>query len=180
MGRELRMVPPNWEHPKYTEDDAPNYKRVGQYKPMFDEQYTPALNEWLENHYKWERGEHEDQKNPETKLKYRHYAQWSGNPPDVEFYRPYEDSEATWFQAYQTVSEGTPVSPPFATKEELVNYLVDNGDFWDQERGRGRKYSREAAEYLVNGGYAPSFAIINGKGYEGAEIATVPLNETHP
>lgn len=22
MGRELRMVPPNWQHPKYTDDDG--------------------------------------------------------------------------------------------------------------------------------------------------------------
>jgi hypothetical protein len=31
-------------------------------------------------------------------------------PPDHP-----RDKEATWFQAWKTVTEGTPVTPPFAT-----------------------------------------------------------------
>ena len=39
MGREIRMVPPNWEHPK---DDN------GNDLPMFDEEYSVARKEWLD------------------------------------------------------------------------------------------------------------------------------------
>lgn len=38
MGRELRSVPANWEHPK---------KDNGEYQPMFNEYYGDALNEWI-------------------------------------------------------------------------------------------------------------------------------------
>jgi hypothetical protein len=40
-------------------------------------------------------------------------------PPDHP-----QDKEATWFQAWETVTEGTPVTPPFATTDELVDYLA--------------------------------------------------------
>jgi hypothetical protein len=38
MGREIRRVPPNWEHPK----DAD-----GNYKSMYDWEYETAAREWL-------------------------------------------------------------------------------------------------------------------------------------
>ena len=64
-------------------------------------------------------------------------------PPDHP-----QDKEATWFQAWETVTEGTPVTPPFATTDELVDYLVTRGDFWDQERGDG-PWDRKSAEEFV-------------------------------
>jgi hypothetical protein len=70
--------------------------------------------------------------------------------------------DATWYQLWETVSEGTPVTPPFATKEELVQYLVEHGDFHDQYRRqegvKGFKctpWSRDEAESLVFGGGWP-------------------------
>lgn len=36
------------------------------------------------------------------------YWEWESNPPDRESYRPYKDEEGTWYQLYETVSEGTP------------------------------------------------------------------------
>lgn len=118
MGREIRKVPPNWDHPKTPE---------GHYQPMFNETF---------------KGE--------------------GNPL---FYRTWKDEKATWYQLWETVSEGTPVSPPFATREELIEYLVTNGDFWDQQRRREgctvmncAPWSRKQAEKFVNSiGWAPSF-----------------------
>ena len=75
--------------------------------------------------------------------------------------------KATWWQVYETVSEGTPVSPPFATPDELIDYLVAHGDFWDQQRReRGDTimnndpWSREQAEAFVRGpGWAPSMVV---------------------
>lgn len=163
MGREIRRVIPHWEHPKSEPSQTwrrGRYVTEERYKPMFDESYTDALNEWQKNHELWEKHEHPDQAEyPEETAKHRHYAEWNGNAPDVEYYRPdWKPEEATWYQVYETVSEGTPVTPPFATKEELIEYLVENGDFWDQRRREDGNSSmecgpwpREQAEAFVNG-----------------------------
>lgn len=157
MGRELRMVPPNWEHPKVMRANG----QEG-YQPMFDQRFEDAASEWKAAFTKWEAGER-----PEwfsDKYKDNEYWEYNGGPPDREYYRTWTDEDGTWFQVWETVSEGTPVSPPFETKGELIEYLVANGDYWDQSRRReGRTtmncdpWSREAAEKFVNGpGWAPS------------------------
>ena len=80
------------------------------------------------------------------------------------------------------MSEGTPVTPPFATREELIDHLVEGGDDWDRKRGRPG-YSRESATAFVNAGWAPSFVVtvsdrmVRGvRGVEAAEaLFTKPL-----
>lgn len=179
MGREIRRVIPNWEHPKYTNDDAPYSNRVGQYRPLFDEDYETAIAEWIDNHQKWLLGEHEDQKNGQNS-EYKYYAQWNGNAPEVEQYRPkWPEGSATWYQVYETVSEGTPVTPPFQTQDELIDYLVTNGDFWDQHRREDRTssmpcepWSRQSATNFVKGhGWMPSMIIANGEVLSGSKLA---------
>lgn len=84
------------------------------------------------------------------------YWEYEGAPPDPEYYRPiFAEGEATWYQVYETVSEGTPVTPPFATKQELIDYLVEYGDFWDQHRGEGG-WPREAAKRFAEEEWAVS------------------------
>ena len=53
------------------------------------------------------------------------------------------------------------VTPPFATTDELVDYLATRGDFWDQERGDG-PWDRKSAEEFVKAGWAPTL-IVTGK-----------------
>ena len=75
----------------------------------------------------------------------------------------------TWYQMYETVSEGTPETPAFETKEELVDYLVEHGDFSYQRSPEiFGKPSREAAKAFVDQGYAPS--MVMSRGPEGLEI----------
>ncbi len=70
------------------------------------------------------------------------------------------------------MSEGTPVSPPFATEDELIDYLAKNGDEWDQKRG-DRPWGRQQAERFVRGGgWAPSFAVVDGQMMSGVEAVT--------
>lgn len=153
MGREVRQVPPNWEHPK---DDN------GNYKSMFDRNYQDKMAEWITNHQLWLEGKHPDQLTGD-RSECKFFAQWNGDAPDIDYYNIfYTADEATWFQLYETVSEGTPVSPPFATKEELAEYLAENGDFWyqsDQKRGGSfrTKPTLEQARSLVDTGWAMSF-----------------------
>lgn len=154
MGREVRRVPPNWEHPC---DDR------GQYLPLHDRSYDDVASEWVRECQAWSDGTH-----PELGSEYakgcRYYWEWADDPPKREHYRPDFAEDPTWFQVYENVSEGTPVTPPFPTKEELVDYLSTHGDFSEQRRaeseGRSvRPPSRESAEAFVESGYAPSFVV---------------------
>lgn len=174
MGREIRMVPANWEHP--VSRDVYGRERL---QPMYDETFSTAAREWKAGFLKWESGERPDyfEDRPEG----YEFWEWDVQPPSREYYRPWSDDEATWFQLWETVSEGTPVSPPFSTKEELADYLADNGDFWDQKRCIEPDWDRlwggtpgvsgwgkERAYRFVNVGWAPSMVatsagVIDGK-----------------
>lgn len=156
MGREIRRVIPNWEHPRYTAEDAPFHDRIGAYKPLLDESYAAAKRDWLEGLAKWEAGER-----PSYWTAGEHseeFWEWDGQPPQRGDFRPdWPEGSATWFQFYETVSEGTPLSPPFATENELIEWLSTHADFW----GHGPR-SRESAERMVRSGWAPSAVFVNG------------------
>lgn len=173
MGREIRKVPANWDHPKKVD----HYGRE-RMQPMFDDTFASAASEWKENFLKWEAGERPSHFTDEEKD--YEYWEWESSPPDREYYRPWSDDEATWFQAWETVSEGTPVSPPFETEDELIQYLADNGDFWDQKRCKepdweaifgGRPgisgWGLEQAERFVRSKWAPSMIVSDGRMMDG-------------
>lgn len=161
MGREIRMVPPNWEHPKYDRDTARYAERVGSYIPLYDKTFEDAAAEWKAEFAQWEAHTHPDW-NPER----GEFWEWHGGPPDSDCYRPAFTEDPTWLQVYETVSEGTPVTPPFATREELVDYLVSAGG-----------HSREAATALVSEGWAPSMVITGGKIYMGIDASALTSGE---
>jgi hypothetical protein len=149
MGREIRRVPLGWEHPRYTENDC--YDKIGQLRPCYDQDFPTASAEWREEYAKWKPEEHDG-------MEYWEYA----NAPDRETCRPMFTEEPTWWVVYETVSEGTPVTPAFATAEELIDYLTKHGDYWAQEYGDAPP-SREACEKFVKGsGWAPSMMIVDG------------------
>ena len=150
MGREIRRVPPNWKHP--TDD-------LGRFIPLLDEDYETALRFWIENYQLWKAGKH-----PNQNKKYAYYWERDGGPPQPDGYRPKYDNDPTWYQVYETVSEGTPLTPPFETKKALIDYLVNEGDFWD-----GR-WCEAAAQRFVEREWAPSGAIVNGKFYTSKNI----------
>jgi hypothetical protein len=150
MGRKIRKVPANWDHPKQ------EGRYDGRLQPMFDETFEKAAAEWKAEFAKWESGERDSYCSEESKT--LEYWEWNGGPPHRAYYRPWKDEEAVWFQVWETVSEGTPVSPPFATEAELVDYLATNGDFWDQKRGDG-PWERAAAASFVGSGLAPSLVV---------------------
>ncbi len=69
-----------------------------------------------------------------------------------------------WWQVWETVSEGSPVTPAFATAAGLVDHLVAVGDAWDQGRGRPG-WERAAAESFVRVGFAPALTMIGGESF---------------
>src|SRR5690606_25679196 len=91
----------------------------------------------------WEAGTHPDRDDDAP----RYFWEWEGAPPDEEYYRPKWTEPATCYQVYETVSEGTPVSPVFETLDELVAWLVEKG------------YSPEAARAFAETGWAPSLVV---------------------
>jgi hypothetical protein len=172
MGREIRRVPKGWEHPKYTAEDAKHSNWVGTFKPLHDDDYETVMAEWVKNHELWQKGEHPDQKEGGRALEFKFYAQWHGNAPDPDYYRPKWEQPADCYQLYETVSEGTPLTPVCETPEALVDYLVNHGDDWG--RKEGKRWSRAAAEAIIKEQSCCSFAVVDGKFYDGPETLTIP------
>lgn len=124
MSREVRRVPPNWEHPR-----GPD----GYYIPLFDNPYSEAARNWDLEKEQWERGFRRDHSKDEVVFirrsrgeKYS-YIEWNGERPRPEQYMPeWPESERTHYQIYETTTEGTPISPVMASPEELAHWLADN------------------------------------------------------
>ena len=57
MGREVRRVPADWQHPKEQKPDWRTGRMVEGYKPLFPgERYQPAVDEWDEECAMWKAG----------------------------------------------------------------------------------------------------------------------------
>lgn len=57
------------------------------------------------------------------------YDDWDGGPPDPRVHRreSWREDEATNWQLYENVSEGTPVSPKFEKLEDLLDWMRAQG-----------------------------------------------------
>jgi len=119
MGREVRRVPPDWDHEKYS--DQPLGDRFGK-----------ELDDWLKGYFEWQKGYRysrlvEKWIPIEEEYKQYPYTDFAGERPNVTDYMPdWNESERTHYQAYENVTEGTPISPVFATEEEMIDWLVEN------------------------------------------------------
>lgn len=163
MGREVRMVPPAWEHPKYPQDDPEEYRR-GRYIPLFESGYAEAAAKWDEGWAKWQAGLTEnyggDEKWAPIEPKYAgmRYTDYAGSRPSPDDYMPdWAPEQRTHFMMYEDTSEDTPKSPAFATAEELARWLADTG---------ASAFGDSTASYdewlsTIRRGWAPS-AIIQG------------------
>jgi len=96
MSREVRRVPASWQHPR---DDR------GEYRPLLAD--YRAAQEYRNPHHECYDSE--------------------GVDPDPADYMPvWPESEKTHLQMYETVTEGTPLSPVMDTPEKLARWLADN------------------------------------------------------
>lgn len=159
MGREIRRVPVGWEHPT-----NPYCMHLGQscskkppfkcFRPLHNDSYTVRANRWLQDLKEFKPNEHA-----------QYFWDWDGMPPDKESYRPeWKEEECNGWVVYETVSEGTPVTPVFFTAEDLIEYLVTYGDFWDQGKGSGGWTRSNAEEFVRNSGWVPSMIAVVGQG----------------
>jgi len=136
MGREVRRVPYDWQHPKNEFD---------RYKPLFPgERYEANATGFMEK------------ANAEG---LQEAIDWYGQAPDQNDYMPnWPESERTHYMMYEDTSEGTPISPAFATPEELARWLADTG---------ASSFGSNTASYegwlrVAKGGWAPSAVSIGG------------------
>jgi hypothetical protein len=100
MGREIRMVPPDWRHPTEWHKDWRTGRRVLRFKPLFKAGWSERMAEWDQAN--------EPRPNPDDSM-----PEWSAD-------------EATHLMMYENTSRGTPISPVFATPEDLARWLADN------------------------------------------------------
>lgn len=97
MGREVRRVPTNWQHPK---NEQGHYIPMHKHMTYNAEEIKEGLQDgWLKN------------EPPNYGLDIM--PQW-------------EDAERTHLQMYENTTEGTPISPVMATAEELAQWLADS------------------------------------------------------
>jgi hypothetical protein len=154
------MVPADWVHPKkYGEERL---------QPMLDRSFDKAIREWFAGYEAWQKGTR-----PEGSEEFENYWEWECTPPDPTYYMPdWPEEQKTHLMMYETTSEGTPISPAFATPEELARWLADNG---------ASSFGRNTATYeqwlkVCKGGWAPSAIMSNGKIMSGVEA----LSEINP
>lgn len=147
MGREVRMVPKDWQHPKDQRFTGEQSRYLALYEGSW---YADRLSDWEEESAKWARGEYPDYVDDESKN--LTYEEWGGEKPDPADYMPnWPESERTHYMMYEDTSEGTPISPAFETPEELARWLADTG---------ASSFGNSTATYeqwlkVCKGGWAP-------------------------
>lgn len=117
---EIRRFPCWWRHPRDEE---------GGYVPTIDRTYEEALADYRYSERLWALRRHPIQIMwPERTAGYSH-EQWEGQPPDPRYYRreSWQESEADCVALYETLSEGTPLSPPFQDVEDLRQWMLGAG-----------------------------------------------------
>jgi len=82
---------------------------------------------------------------------------YEGQRAEAEAWEPTDPPEGDGWQLWETVSEGSPVSPVFATADELAGWMSDlaRGDRW---------VPPAAAAKFIADGWAPSFVGTPGTG----------------
>lgn len=67
------------------------------------------------------------------------------------------------YQIWETVSEGSPITPVFETPEELARWCVENNNGKYNLAGSGAKPSYDGWMAFIQEGWAPSMVMTGGK-----------------
>lgn len=180
MGREIRMVPPGFEHPR-----KPN----GDYIPLRKGPFTKVLAEWDEENAHWAAGEVLDYSTwperrtfkPRGETPSETYEEYAGKRPlQSDFMPEFEEGTATMLCMYENTSEGTPISPAFSTPEKLARWLAETG----ASAFGGMTATYEQWLSTCKSGFAPSMVMEVGpagnKMMSGVEALTSETRITKP
>jgi hypothetical protein len=95
---------------------------------------------------------------------------YEGQRAEAAAWEPTEPPTGDGYQLWSTVSDGSPVTPVFATAEELIDHLATVGEH--RSNGDPEPYRRDAAEATVREGWVPTgFQIGDGPILDGARDA---------
>ena len=164
MGREVRRVPADWDHPR---------DGRGHLIPLHEKSHRDALAEWEDARELFARRRHrtlDGEIEPLDAEGWTSFEEYYGERPDPADYMPdWTDEQRTHLQMYETCSEGTPLSPPMETPEELALWLANN---------RASAFGNTAASYeewlgSCRSGYAPTMVFTPGKGIQSG-VASCP------
>lgn len=124
MGREIRIVPENWQHPK---------DENGLFIPLFGRCFSKSLRRWNFREKKWNQGLRIDNNGSyiQKEKEYENipYSDFAGKKPLKSEYMPeWKKSELTHIQLYENTSEGTPITPVFKKDDlmSLCEYAANN------------------------------------------------------
>lgn len=127
MSREIRRVPLDYQHPR----EWDSYRRRIEFLSLYPgERFASDMADFKAN--------------PED---------WEGRKPRFEEYMPdFTGRDDLGYCMYETTSEGSPISPVFATPEEVARWLADND---------ASAFGSDTATYeqwlsVCLGGWAPS------------------------
>lgn len=80
---------------------------------------------------------------------------YEGQSADRETWKPTKPPTGEWWQLWETISEGSPVTPAFETAESLALYMGEN-----PRAGRTKNMTYEAIlKWVTTGGWAPSLVV---------------------
>ncbi|MDL2279851.1 hypothetical protein LJC15_04215 [Desulfovibrio sp. OttesenSCG-928-G11] len=152
MGREVRRVPANWEHPKDSQ---------GRYIGLSDLSFTKMLEEYHEAKALWEQGLRKNYSGETIPVEPDDsFEDWyeEEQPRAEDFMPEWPEHERTHLMMYETCSEGTPISPVFEKPEDLAHWLADNN---------ASAFGNMTASYdewlaTINCGFAPSMVLTGG------------------
>lgn len=139
MGREIRMVPENYEHPK---------NNHGNYDPLFNGiDYKSDVDEFMEI---------------ANKDGVQEAIDYMGCPDKANYMSNTNPDENTHLMMFEDTSEGTPLSPAFKEPEELARWLADN----NASSFGSSTATYEQWLGMIKAGWAPS-AVMDSNGFRG-------------
>jgi hypothetical protein len=133
MAYEIRRVPGNWQHPK----DAD-----GRYIGLFEtSRFKRDAQRWDEENEMWLKGYRSDGRSNyvpiEPEHQHKSYVEWTQERPELRNYMPqWANDERTHYMIYESVTEGTPISPAFRNAVDLLNWLIAENVKESQDRGK--------------------------------------------
>jgi hypothetical protein len=143
MGREVRMVPKDWEHP--IDNDGLLIPLLADYQRDARDFLAKAIAEGLDE-----------------------AVDYFGCTPNKSNYMPeLSEDEVGYYCMYENTSEGTPISPSFATPEELARWLTDN----NASAFGGSTASYEGWLRVAKGTFAPSCVVVDGQYVNGVDAS---------
>ncbi len=134
MGLEIRKAKEGWEHPK---DGRGHFIPMHETFPYNQDEIEEGLRDgWLDN-----------------------------SPPyyGVSVVPQWDENEKTHFQLYETVSEGTPLSPPMPDAESLAKWLTSQKGIW---HGTDDLTYDDWMKFILGDGWAPSMVFSPEKGLQ--------------